>query len=162
MTSTLLDDTGVLLALDIPELQDDLLANVSRTMVMWIALEAKTNAYSGRVTRALATAANEGATLEQLSAAAGLSPDRVRERLATQPKLLTDLSLARLNIPLDRVDPVAELEEAPRPASEPAMAAEPVVVPQAPKPPRRVAEYDVVNRGGFLGWLGFGKRVARA
>lgn len=167
MTSTLLEDTGVLLALDMPELHDDLLTNVSRTMVMWIALEAKTGAYNGRVTRALAAAANEGATIEQLSAAAGLSPETVLQRLAEKPELLTDLSVARLNVKLGRVDPVAAIEPAP--------AVEPPHSPATPDPadettelvgtevrldgPRRVAKAELVNRGGLLGWLGFGRRA---
>lgn len=96
-----LDDTSFLLVTDVLERADRLdlsLDTASRTTVTWIALQAKTDAYDLRVTRSLAAAANLGATLSELADAVGMSQQRVVDRLADRPELLTPESLDRLGI----------------------------------------------------------------
>ncbi len=91
---TLLDDnTQALLAAD-PQAAgptlDDALASLSASVVTHHALLAKARAYQSRVDRELAAAANQGATLADLAAAAGLSQDGVLERLRSAPAALLE------------------------------------------------------------------------
>lgn len=109
----LMNDTGVLLALEFPTDGDDKLQNVSRTTVMWIALEAKADAYNFRVTKALAAGANAGASMSQLCDAAGFSVEEVASRLAEHPELLNDIGRLRLPLPGHPSEPMAPIEDAP-------------------------------------------------
>jgi hypothetical protein len=97
--SVLMEDTQRLLVVDIPELGEDLaesLERLSATVITQVALQAKTDAYELRVTRALARAANLGATLDELADAAGMSVARVVARLQSRPGLLDPGTQARL------------------------------------------------------------------
>lgn len=82
----LFEDTQLLLALDLradDSSLDAALESLSGTVVTQLALEAKAKSYRARVDRGLAAAANQGATLDELAAAAGMSPDEVLARLRT-------------------------------------------------------------------------------
>lgn len=78
---------------------DEALENLSASVVTHHALLAKARAYQARVDRELATAANHGASLTDLAAAAGLSTDEVLARLRdTQPGLLEPATRVRLGV----------------------------------------------------------------
>lgn len=97
--SVLLEDTQRLLVIDVPDLADDLaqsLERLSATVITQAALQAKTDAYDLRVTRALARAANLGASLDDLADAAGMSVTRVVGRLQARRELLDPGTEARL------------------------------------------------------------------
>ena len=105
----LYDDTQVLLAFD-PRIdessRDKALESVSGTVVTQLALEAKAISYRARVDRGLAAAANQGATVDELAAAAGMSPDEVRARLRSAPRGLLE-SATRVRLGLDQTTPAA-------------------------------------------------------
>ena len=98
MTTDLIEDTGILLAIDMTAAPTGALDDVSRTVITWIFLDAKADAYNLRVTRALAAAANLGATLEQLADSAGLAADDVVARFRAHPGMLSPTSRARFGI----------------------------------------------------------------
>lgn len=100
MTS-LIEDTGVLMALPIPDAADDSLDTLSHTVITWISLQAKAQVYDRRVTRSIASAANLGATLEQMADAAGMSAEDVLGRLRAHPGSLSPQSRLRLGIGRD-------------------------------------------------------------
>lgn len=84
MSNTLIEDTGTLLLLDIPEGSselDDAFVKVSLTVVTHASLAAKTKVYNQRITRAIADAANCGAPLDDLAEAAGCPVEEVVQRL---------------------------------------------------------------------------------
>ena len=78
---------------------DQALENLSASVVTHHALLAKAKAYQSRVDRELATAANRGAGLGDLAAAAGVSTDEALARLrATPPGLLEPATGVRLGV----------------------------------------------------------------
>jgi hypothetical protein len=74
----------------------DPLREVSAAVVARASLQAKARAYELRLTRWMAMAANQGAGLDALADAAGVSADEVRGRLAEHPELLDARSRERL------------------------------------------------------------------
>ncbi|MEA4945095.1 MAG: hypothetical protein VB080_11745 [Propionicimonas sp.] len=101
MTTILGEETSLLLAIQVPE--DDTahreaaLENLSATVVTRLALKAKADSYRVRIDRWLAIAANQGASLDELAAAAGMSRAEVQDRLAATPDgLLTEGARRRL------------------------------------------------------------------
>ena len=124
----LYDDTQVLLAFD-PRIdessRDKALESVSGTVVTQLALEAKAISYRARVARGLAAAANQGATVDELAAAAGMSPDEVLARLrAARRGLLESATRVRLEIDhTTRAVPSGRAVDAAAAAVEPARSA---------------------------------------
>lgn len=99
----LFEDTQLLLALDLradDSSLDAALESLSGTVVTQLALEAKAKSYRARVDRGLAAAANQGATLDELAAAAGMSPDEVLARLRTTLRGLVEPA-TRVRLGLD-------------------------------------------------------------
>lgn len=101
MTTILGEETSLLLAIQVPE--DDpthreaALESLSATVVAQLALKAKADSYRVRIDRWLALAANQGAGLDELAAAAGMGRAEVQNRLASTPDgLLTEGARRRL------------------------------------------------------------------
>ncbi|MDQ7992073.1 MAG: hypothetical protein AAGC63_03445 [Propionicimonas sp.] len=108
MTS-LYDDTQLLLAVDLREDDSSLdaaLASLSGAVITQLALKAKAKAYQARIDRGLAAAANRGASLDELAAAAGMAPDEVLVRLrSTLRGLVEPATRVRLGLDATRTDP---------------------------------------------------------
>lgn len=122
----LFEDTQVLLALDLradDSTRDAALESLSGTVVTQLALEAKAKSYRARVDRGLAAAANQGATLDELAAAAGMSPDEVLARLRTTLRGLVEPA-TRVRLALDARQ--SAHAGASRPVREPRAVAAPV------------------------------------
>lgn len=114
MTTILGDETALLLAIQVPD--DDAahreaaLENLSAAVITRLALKAKAESYRLRIDRWLATAANQGATLDELAAAAGMSRAEVQQRLASTPDgLLTEGARRRLAADAQLPDPQARI-----------------------------------------------------
>ncbi len=79
------DDTAVLLAIGLPtdeaEHRQSALDAVSEAVITRFALRAKADAYQLRIDRYLVRAADLGATMDDLAAAAGMSTAEVAARL---------------------------------------------------------------------------------
>ena len=103
----LYDDTQLLLAVD-PSVDesslDTALAGLSGTVITQLALRAKAEAYQARIDRSLAAAANLGAGLDELAAAAGMAPDDVLARLQVAPRGLVEPA-TRIRLGLDATRP---------------------------------------------------------
>jgi len=103
----LYDDTQLLLAFDVSEDDSSLdaaLAGLSGTVVTQLALKAKAGAYQARIDRSLAAAANRGASLDELAAAAGIAPAEVLARLRGTPRGLVEPA-TRTRLGLDATRP---------------------------------------------------------
>jgi len=97
----LIDDTQLTRApTEAFEAARDPLREISVAVVARASLQAKARAYELRLTRWMAMAANQGAGLDQLADAAGMSADEVRARLAEHPELLDAHSSERLLPPI--------------------------------------------------------------
>ena len=87
--TALIDDTGLLLRLDLPDpknpagatVADNLLENISTTVIAAISLRVKAAAYDTRVSRILQQAHDAGVELKDLADASGLALEEVRHRL---------------------------------------------------------------------------------
>lgn len=84
-----LDDTATLLALDLTDTGgrtvDDQLADISRTFITWVALQAKTDAYDLRLTRSLQAGAAAGIPARDLADSAGITTTELDRRLTRTP-----------------------------------------------------------------------------
>jgi hypothetical protein len=79
------------------------------TLTAQVALRASDSFHDPRVARALASAANLGASLDELADASGMAPARVAARLWSRPELLDPGSETRLRLSAvdDRREPAA-------------------------------------------------------
>lgn len=101
MTAILGDETALLLAIQVSdddaEHKQTALDNVSEAVITRLALRAKAEAYQLRIDRWLANAANLGADLDELAAAAGMSRSEALRRVESAPPgLLTEAVRRRL------------------------------------------------------------------
>ena len=110
MTTTLTDDTIILRSLAATEGPDCSMDGLSRAALTRLALQVKAEAYDRRITMALTSLANDGADVNELAWAAGLSQDDVLSRL---PRDLLNLdTLLRLDLDPRPVFPAPDAQAA--------------------------------------------------
>lgn len=98
----MIDDTATLLAVRVSasgEGPQAALNDLSQTVITWISLQTRANVYRYRVDRALVTAANRGAEIDEIAGAAGIAVAEVVQRLAANadrllPEVQDRLALA--------------------------------------------------------------------